>query len=183
MKASVATSFSGRLRCVFTDLPTGVSNTRPWTLRWQRECGVWRTGDERVEHVWDQAAKRKLCAEHSVCEMCSAADDDDVELNVLGCRVDILGTNCDQCVSTVQCCFTSTETVKPVLNCANVCLPNILRTVRRNMIRFLIELLVRRTWFGQFEEFTCSQLACNEMQASAQTCGTRAVDSMIENVG
>ena len=39
-------------------------------------------------------------------------DDDDVELHVLGCRVDILGTNCDQCVSMVQCCFTSTETVK-----------------------------------------------------------------------
>ena len=33
-------------------------------------------------------------------------DDDDVELNVLGCRVDILGTNCDHCVSMVQCCFT-----------------------------------------------------------------------------
>ena len=42
--------------------------------------------------------------------------------------------------------------VKPVLNWANVCLPNILRTVRRTMIRFLIELLVRRTWFGQFDE-------------------------------
>ena len=28
----------------------------------------------------------------------------------------------------------------------------------------------------------CSQLACNEMQASAQTCGRRAADSMIENV-
>ena len=27
--------------------------------------------------------------------------------------------------------------------------PNILRTLRRTMIRFLIELLVRRTWFGQ----------------------------------
>ena len=39
--------------------------------------------------------------------------------------------------------------VKPVLNWANVCSPNILRTLRRTMIRFLIELLVRRTWFGQ----------------------------------
>ena len=27
------------------------------------------------------------------------------------------------------------------------------------------------------------QLACNEMQASARTCGRRAADSMIENVG
>ena len=33
--------------------------------------------------------------------------------------------------------------VKPVLNWANVCLLNILRTVRRTVIRFLIELLVR----------------------------------------
>ena len=39
--------------------------------------------------------------------------------------------------------------LKPVLNWANVCSLNILRTVRRTMIRFLIELLVRRTWFGQ----------------------------------
>ena len=36
------------------------------------------------------------------------------------------------------------------------------------MIRFLIELLVSRTCFGQFKEFTCSQLACNEMQTSAE---------------
>ena len=39
--------------------------------------------------------------------------------------------------------------VKPVLNWANVCSPNILRTLRRTMIRFLTELLVRRIWFGQ----------------------------------
>ena len=38
---------------------------------------------------------------------------------------------------------------KPVLNWANVSSPNILRTLRRTMIRFLIELLVRRIWFGQ----------------------------------
>ena len=37
---------------------------------------------------------------------------DDVELNVLRCQVDILGANCDQCVSIVQCCFTSTETIR-----------------------------------------------------------------------
>ena len=40
----------------------------------------------------------------------------------------------------------------PVLNWANVSSPNTLRTVRRTMIRFLIELLVRRTWSGQFDE-------------------------------
>jgi len=42
--------------------------------------------------------------------------------------------------------------VKPVLNWANVCSRSILRTVRRTMIRFLIELLTRRTWFRQFDE-------------------------------
>ena len=41
---------------------------------------------------------------------------------------------------------------KPVLNWANVCSPNILRTVQRTMIRFLIGLLVRWTWFRQFDK-------------------------------
>ena len=40
------------------------------------------------------------------------AADGDVELHVLGCRVDILGTSCDQCLSMVQCRFTSTETAR-----------------------------------------------------------------------
>ena len=35
--------------------------------------------------------------------------------------------------------------LKPVLNWENVCSPNVLWTVRRTMIRFLIELLVRQT--------------------------------------
>ena len=38
--------------------------------------------------------------------------------------------------------------IKPVLNWTNVCSPNILRTLRLTMIRFLTELLVRRIWFG-----------------------------------
>ena len=43
----------------------------------------------------------------------------------------------------------SVISLKPVPNWANVCSPNILRTLRRTVIRFLIELLVRRIWFGQ----------------------------------
>ena len=35
-----------------------------------------------------------------------AGCDDDVEIQVLGCLVDTLGTNCDQCLSMVQRCFT-----------------------------------------------------------------------------
>ena len=62
----------------------------------------------------------------------------------------------------------------PVLNWANVCSPNILRTVRRTMIRFLIELLVHRIWFGHFDELLLrSQLACNEMQESPNLRQTR----------
>ena len=52
-----------------------------------------------------------------------------------------------------RCCMPRTAavpvSVKPVLNRANVCSPNILRTLRRTRIRFLIEHLVRRIWFGQ----------------------------------
>ena len=57
--------------------------------------------------------------------------------------------------------------LRPVLNWANVCLPNILRTVRRTMIRFLIELLVRRTWFGQFDEL-CFVLSWLVMRCKLQ---------------
>ena len=42
--------------------------------------------------------------------------------------------------------------VQPVLNWENVCSPNTIRTVRRTMICFSIELLVRRKWFGHFDE-------------------------------
>ena len=47
---------------------------------------------------------------------------------------------------------THASSVKPVLNWANVCSPKILRILRRTMIRFLFEHLVRRTLFGQFDE-------------------------------
>ena len=30
--------------------------------------------------------------------------------------------------------------------------PNIVRSIRRTLLRFLIELIVRRTYFGQFDE-------------------------------
>ena len=42
--------------------------------------------------------------------------------------------------------------ISPFLTERSVCWPSILRTVRRTMIRFLTELLDRRTWFGQFDE-------------------------------
>ena len=50
--------------------------------------------------------------------------------------------------------------------------PNILRTLRRTMIRFLTELSVRRTWFGQFDElyFVLNRLVMRS-KLRARTCG------------
>ena len=56
------------------------------------------------------------------------------------------------CATDVCMCFDvvcEEYRIKPVLNWANVCSLNILRTLQRTMIRFLIELLVHRIWFGQ----------------------------------
>ena len=74
--------------------------------------------------------------------------------------------------------------LKPVLNWANVCSPNILRTVRRTMIRILIELLVRRTWFGQFDElyFVLNWLVMR-CKLQPELAADGAADSMIQNVG
>ena len=55
---------------------------------------------------------RKLALCVCVCVCVCVVRVCDVELNVLGCLVDILGTNCDQCVSMVQCCFSSIETIR-----------------------------------------------------------------------
>ena len=58
--------------------------------------------------------KKKVCWVKSAYHASDQAsvschDDDDAELHVLGYRVDILETNCDQCLSMVQC---STKTVR-----------------------------------------------------------------------
>ena len=57
-------------------------------------------------------------------------DDDYVELNVLGCRVDILGANCDQCVSMVQCCFTPHVTETETATSTFTQLPPVLPILR-----------------------------------------------------
>ena len=61
-----------------------------------------------------------------------------------------------------------------------VCSLNILQTVRRTIIRFLTELLVRRTWFGQFDEL---YFVLNWLVMRCKLRPELAADSMIENVG
>ena len=57
--------------------------------------------------------------------------------------------------------------------------PNILRTLRRTMIRFLIELLVRRMWLGQSKLYSI----LNWLVVRSKLRPEVAADSMIENVG
>ena len=66
--------------------------------------------------------------------------------------------------------YTWYRELKPVLNWANVGSPNILRTVRRTMIRFLTELLVRSKHGSDSPNFTSfSNWLVMRLQASART--------------
>ena len=65
----------------------------------------------QIIHFYHQQRQKGIHTVPELWALSSLTDDDDVEFNVLGCRVDILGTNCDQCVCMVQCCLTSTETI------------------------------------------------------------------------
>ena len=78
--------------------------------------------------------------------------------------------------------------LSPFLIGRTVSSPNILRTVRWTIVRFLIAF--RRTFSSPNMIRTVRQTILrfltglyNEMQASAWTCGRSATDSMIQNVG
>ena len=72
--------------------------------------------------------------------------------------------------------------LKPVLNWANVCPPNILQTVRRTMIRFLIELLVRRIWFGQSKLYFILNWLVMRCKLRPELAADAAADSMIKKM-
>ena len=73
--------------------------------------------------------------------------------------------------------------LKPVLNWANVCSPEHTSDTSTNYDSFLNWTFSSPNMVRTVQTLLHSQLACNEMQASARTCGRRAADSMIENVG
>ena len=73
--------------------------------------------------------------------------------------------------------------LKPVLNWANVCSPEHTSDTSTNYDSFLNWTVTSPNMVRTVQTLLHSQLACNEMQASARTCGRRAEDSMIENVG
>ena len=78
---------------------------------------------------------------------------------------------------------TNTSCLKPVLNWTNVCSPEHTSDTSTNYDSFLNWTFSSPNMVRTVQTLLHSQLACNEMQASARTCGRRAADSMIENVG
>ena len=85
-----------------------------------------------------------------------------------------------RCLGSDQC---DLDSVKPVLNWANVCSPEHSSDTSTNYDSFLNWTFSSPNMVRTVQTLLHSQLACNEMQASARTCGRRAADSMIENVG
>ena len=73
--------------------------------------------------------------------------------------------------------------LKPVLNWANVCSPEHTSDTSTNYDSFLNWTFSSPNMVRTVQTLLHSHLAWNEMQASARTCGRRAADSMIENVG
>ena len=69
------------------------------------------------------------------------------------------------------------------LNWTNVCSPEHTSDTSTNYDSFLNWTFSSPNMVRTVQTLLHSQLACNEMQASARTCGRRAADSMIENVG
>ena len=85
-----------------------------------------------------------------------------------------------RCIPTTCSC---TLSIKPVLNWVNVCSPEHTSDTSMNYDSFLNWTFSSPNMVRTVQTLLHSQLACNEMQASARTCGRRAADSMIENVG
>ena len=73
--------------------------------------------------------------------------------------------------------------LKPVLNWANVCSPEHTSDTSTNYDSFLNWTFSSPNMVRTVQTLLHSQLACNEMQASARTCGRRAADSTIQNEG
>ena len=88
---------------------------------------------------------------------------------------------------TVQTCWRHNyyhkQCLKLILNWANVCSPEHTSDTSTNYDSFLNWTFSSPNMVRTVQTLLHSQLACNEMQASAWTCSRCAADSMIENVG
>ena len=87
------------------------------------------------------------------------------------------------CGTPISCLCSSERvepTLKPVLNWANVCSPEHTSDTSTNYDSFLNWTFSSPNMVRTVQTLLHSQMACNEMQASARTCGRRAADSMME---
>ena len=75
--------------------------------------------------------------------------------------------------------YSQLSQIKPVLNWTNVCSPEHTSDTSMNYDSFLNWTFSSPNMVRTVQTLLHSQLACNEMQASARTCGRRAADSMI----
>ena len=131
----------------------------------------WRWGEREIIYL-------SLHCDHQN-DSCIKMGGDESHFNVSLIVKDKVTRQCPQTTTLLKPRKDSRTSLKPVLNWANVCSPNILRTVRRTMIRFLTEL--RRKWFGQFKlYFVLNRLVMRYMLRPELR---RAAHSMIENVG
>ena len=89
----------------------------------------------------------------------------------------------NSCSLTAENHSASEVTVKPVLNWANVCSPEHTLDTSTNYDLFLNWTFSLPNMVQTVQTLLHSQLAWNEMQASARTCSRHTADSMIENVG
>ena len=109
-KAVINWTFCG----VYTGTLSGVSKRGPGRFPARRcaPASAWRQtpsgsapGPRRTPSVDPATTQGPLLTDFGtgmLLPTVAPADRDDVELSVLGCRLDILGTNCDQCVCIVQ---------------------------------------------------------------------------------
>ena len=95
------------------------------------------------------------------------------------CAIVLLYPDLRPCTSMIW----MTPKLKPVLNWANVCSPEHTSDTSTNYDSFLNWTFSSPNMVRTVQTLLHSQLVCNEMQASARTCGRRAADSMVENVG
>ena len=127
-------------------------NRNPSDFRWcSRNGSCWRCF---LRHLPQVSPSLSACLYFSVCISLSVCLSLPVCLSLCLCL----------CLQYVSVSSSLSVSLKPLFLIGRIVRsPNILRTVRRTMLR--------------------SQLAYNEKQASARTCGRSAADSMIQNVG
>ena len=149
---------------------TNNNNTNPETCFSPVQCSTLKTKPKKRKKKKEVSKRRKAHVYYVTRSPPDAHPQSILYLRACQVRVHVgdSGLCCSVCVTSLECWLTplcvdctravwastcySRQGLSPFLTGRTVCSPNILRTVRRTIIRSLIELLLRRTWFGHFDE-------------------------------